>query len=175
MPSINAIGGLYNKECPKYKYFPLDEDHPPLTEESYSLSKQVIEAQADCIARANPDIHIASIRTHFVADKKPTLSAEEEVRKDLWGWTNSEAISRAFFLGLEMKEKGVRGHEAFYIVGPEHCCDGYDAMDLAKRFYPDTPVKTELSRKQGFFSCRKAEQMLGWKHEGGGAVPEGNW
>jgi len=165
---------LYNKECPKYKYFPLDEDHPPLTEESYSLSKQVLEAQADCIARLNPDIHIASIRTHFVADKKPTLSAEAEVRKDLWGWTNSEAISRAFLLGLEMKEKGIQGHEAFYIVGPEHCCDEHDAMDLAKRFYPETPVKTELSRKQGFFSCRKAEQMLGWKHEGG-AVPEGNW
>jgi len=172
--SVNAIGGLYNKECPGYKYFPVDENHPPLTEESYSVSKLILEAQADCIARANPDIRIASIRPHFVADTKPVLPVDAEGRKDLWGWVNSEAIARAFFLGLEMKEKGVRGHEAFFIVGPEHCCDGNDAKDLANRFYPNTMLKSELSPRQGFFSCSKAEQILGWKHEGG-AVPEGNW
>lgn len=152
----------------------MDENHPPLAEESYSVSKLILEAQADCIARANPDIHIASIRPHFVADKKPTLPVEGEVRKDLWGWINSQAVARAFFLGLEMKERGLPGHEAFYIVGPEHCCDGSVARDLAKRFYPDTALKTELGPKQGFFSCMKAERMLGWKHEGG-AAPVGNW
>lgn len=141
------------------------------------MSKLVLEAQADSIARANPSsVYIASIRPHFVTDSKPTLELEAETRKDMWGWTPSESVARACFLGLEMKERGLKpGHERFFIVGEEHCCDGYESMDLAARYYPDTEIRGgKLGPKQGFYSCEKAERVLGWKTEGG-ANPIGGW
>ncbi|KAF8309897.1 hypothetical protein DL93DRAFT_2062538, partial [Clavulina sp. PMI_390] len=177
MSSINAIGGLFNKECPKFSYFPVDEDHPSIAEDAYSASKQILEVQADCTARlvnqpnSDKKIWIASIRPHFVADEKLKLELDAETRKDLWGWTNREALARACFLALEMKERGVSpGHERFFIVGEEHCCVGQNAMDMAAKYYPNTEIRTEGSRlepQQGFYSGAKAERLLGWKHTGG--------
>jgi nucleoside-diphosphate-sugar epimerase len=41
--SINALGGFYNTVDIEPQYFPIDEEHPRLTTDPYSLSKQVIE------------------------------------------------------------------------------------------------------------------------------------
>jgi nucleoside-diphosphate-sugar epimerase len=41
--SINAIGGFYNTLDLDIRYFPIDEDHPRLTTDPYSFSKQMVE------------------------------------------------------------------------------------------------------------------------------------
>ncbi len=46
---MNAIGGAFS-QSPKYDYFPLDEQHPTYAEDPYSLSKWVLEQQADAFA-----------------------------------------------------------------------------------------------------------------------------
>ena len=48
--SINAIGGVFSR-APRYDYFPVDEQHPTYAEDAYSLSKWVLEQQADAFAR----------------------------------------------------------------------------------------------------------------------------
>lgn len=170
--SINAIGGCYNEETPKFRYFPLDEDHPSLAEDAYSLSKHIAEIQADCIARTNPNMSIATLRFHLVTPIRPSIGHKAgPTRKDIWGWTSSVAAARASLLGLEMKTKG---HEMFFVVAPRHCCDGYTASELAKRYYPQTEIRGEMEPNQGFYLCTKAERLLGWTHDGG-QEPIGDW
>lgn len=41
--SINALGGFYNLTDIEPHYFPIDEDHPSVTTDPYSFSKQTIE------------------------------------------------------------------------------------------------------------------------------------
>jgi len=179
--SINAIGGCYNEETPRWRYLPLDEDHPSLAEEPYSLSKYVSEVQADSVARSHPSMSIATLRFHFVTENRPSLGhCAHSARKDMWGWTDAAAAARSCFLALEMRDrrehhKSIKGHEVFFIVGPTHCAVGYTSMDLAQKFFPGTKLtKDILGENEGFFSCRKAETVLGWRHDGG-TEPVGDW
>ena len=54
---------------------------------------------------------------------------------------------------------------------PEKVKDRTDHLDrlaqgeLAREFYPNVPVTGDLSGNNAFFSSRKAERLLGWKHD----------
>jgi len=67
--SINAIGGAFSR-APRYDYFPLDERHPTYAEDPYSLSKWVLEQQADAFARRYAWMRIASLRFHWLLDSR---------------------------------------------------------------------------------------------------------
>lgn len=163
--SVNAIGALFSAD-PKYEYFPLDEKHPYNPEDGYSVGKQIQEIQAAAFARRYPHMSISSLRLHFVTSTRPSYQdrVDSEVSKDMWGWTDLRAAGRACLLGLEVEWTGA---EVFYIVGPEHCADGHDALELAARFYPETKVASSMRANSGFYDCSKAERMLGWVHDGG--------
>ena len=44
---------------------------------------------------------------------------------------------------------------------------GKPSLELARRHYPEVPIRGDLSGQIGFFSCAKAERVLGWRHEEG--------
>lgn len=173
---------------PRYDYFPLDEQHPAYPVETYSLSKYLAELQADSIARANPDISIATLRFHLVVppSQRPKLPVDRaQAAKDAWGWTSNIAAARACLLALEMGDerksesttdslKAIRGHEVFFVVDETHCCVGNAAMDIARRYFPSTEVRRELGADEGFYNCSKAKRLLGWEHNGG-FEPMSNW
>ena len=163
--SVNAIGHSYSRD-PRYDYLPIDEEHPNYSEEPYSLSKWICEAQADAFARRWENISIASMRFHWVvperalAAKNFTLESEFP-KKHLFAYTRFDAAARACLLSLEGKFKG---HEAFYIVAPDTTLD-IPSREAAARFFPGIPIKGELSGRDAFFSSKKAERILGWKHD----------
>jgi len=134
--------------------------------EAYSLSKYIAEVQSECIARANPDMTIASLRfQHVVPVKKDVAARVGEEKKDLWGWVSSESAARACLLALQADWKG---HEVMFIVAEDHSAYPFHAGDLAKKYYPGVPIKCgELQKDQALYSCAKAERILGWKHRGG--------
>lgn len=163
--SVNATGLAYSR-TPRFDYFPLDEEHPTYNEDPYSLSKWICEQQADSLARRYEELTISSLRFHWVAPNLATV--EEHFRrigdrfmKDLWGFTSIEAAARACLLSLTADFKG---HEVFYIVAP---ITGLKkpTMELCQEFFPDVPVKGDLSGNRSFFDCSKAERLLGWKHD----------
>ncbi|MEM7801316.1 MAG: NAD(P)-dependent oxidoreductase [Chloroflexota bacterium] len=163
--SINAIGGVYSRS-PRYDYFPVDEKHPTYAEDPYSLSKWICEIQADAIARRFEAMTIASLRIHAAVDsKEDALSwqgrAGDALIKHLWGYTTKVAIARACLLSLTVNFKG---HEVFYIIAPQTMMN-IDSLELRNRFYPNVPIRGELSDALGFFDCRKAEHLLGWRHD----------
>jgi nucleoside-diphosphate-sugar epimerase len=163
--SINAIGGIYSRR-PRYDYFPLDEAHPTYNEDPYSLSKWICELQGDSFARRYEAMTIASLRFHWVVPDRATVVRYSEGMGDisvkhLWGYTRLDATARACLLALT---PNFQGHEAFYIVAPDAMLDT-PSLELARQYYPDVPVRCDLSGNRGFYNCAKAERLLGWKHD----------
>ena len=161
--SVNAIGLSFSRG-PHFDYFPIDEKHPPYNEEPYGLSKQICEVQADSFARRYEGVRIASMRFHLVAPRGRAVEyfheETEEQAKHLWAYTTPDAAVDACLKSLEAD---FTGHEAFYIVGPDTTMPR-PTLELAKRFFPDVPVRGDLSGNRSFFDSSKAERMLGWKH-----------
>lgn len=162
--SINAIGGAYSGS-PHYDYFPLDERHPSYAEDSYSLSKWVMEQQAAAFARQYDGLSIASLRFHWLLESHAraaqlTAALGAKAARHLWGYTLLLEADRACLLALTAD---FSGHEIFYIAAPR-IADPEPALELARRHYPGTPVRGDLLGQVGFFDCRKAERLLCWRH-----------
>jgi UDP-glucose 4-epimerase len=163
--SINAIGGVYSR-APRYDYFPVDEQHPTYNEDPYSLSKWICELQGDSIARRHETMRISSLRFHGVVPDRETMARYATHRPDLqakhlWGYTSVAAASRACLLALS---NAPVGHQAYYIVAPETTLAD-PSLELAQRYYPDVPIRGDLSDHTGFFDCAKAARLLGWHHD----------
>jgi UDP-glucose 4-epimerase len=163
--SINAIGAVFSR-APRFAYFPVDERHPSNTEDPYSLSKWVLEQQADAFARRHPAMTIASMRFHWLLDSREravelTARSKATAARHLWAYTLLSAAARACLLALTAE---FSGHEAFFIVAPRTALER-PSLDVAREHYPDTPIRGDLSGDAGFFDCSKAERLLGWKHD----------
>jgi nucleoside-diphosphate-sugar epimerase len=163
--SVNATGAAYSR-WPRYDYFPLDEQHPTYNEDPYSLSKWICEQQADSFARRYEAMTIASLRFHWVVPERTAaaqrnLGLSEMLVKHLWGYTRLDATARACLLSLTASFKG---HEVFYIVAPDTTMET-PSLDLKRQYFPDVPVRGDLSGNRGFFNCEKAARLLGWQHD----------
>jgi len=164
--SVNATGLVYSR-WPHFDYFPLDEQHPAYNEDPYSLSKWICEEQASSIARRYETLAISSMRFHWVVPERPAKAQISSFRhpdalvKNLWGYTILAAAARACLLSLTANFKG---HEVFYIVAPDTVTDT-PSLELQQKYFPDVPVRGDLSGHMSFFNSSKAERLLGWKHD----------
>jgi len=161
--SVNAIGHAFSRR-PRYDYFPIDESHSNYSEEPYSLSKWICEAQADAFARRFEEMSIASMRFHLVVPQMEQAIAAyahyTEYDKFLWAWTQLDAAADACLLSIE---KPFKGHEAFYIVSPT-TFSKTPTLELVAEHFPSVPVTGDLSDHKSFFDSSKAYRMLGWRH-----------
>lgn len=162
--SVNAVGGLGSKTG-HFDYFPVDEKHPTYNEDDYSLSKWIMEQQADSFARRAPHMTISSLRFHALPDEAPQLhhsldNADAPVARNLWGWTLISEAARACALAIRAE---FFGHEVFFIIAPTTLSD-YPTLELAQHAYPHAEVRGDLSGRKSFFDCGKAARLLGWVH-----------
>lgn len=164
--SVNATGLGYSR-WPRFDYFPLDEEHPTYNEDPYSLSKWICEEQANSFARRYEKMTISSLRFHWVVSDRATAvqatgySQTDSAVKNLWGYTHFDSAARACLLSLSAD---IKGHEVFYITAPDTIADML-SLELKQKFFPDVPVRGDLSGHKSFFNSGKAERLLGWKHD----------
>jgi UDP-glucose 4-epimerase len=163
--SVNAIGGVYSR-APCYDYFPVNEQHPTYAEDSYSLSKWVLEQQCDAFARRYEDMRIASLRFHGLVPPAPApefvnLAQADNAYKHLWGYTHLAAAARSCERAIM---SDFNGHEVFYIIAPQ-TSSPTPSLELARQYFPRAEIRGDLSGHNGFFDCRKAERLLNWKHD----------
>lgn len=164
--SVNATGLAYSR-WPRFDYFPLDEEHPTYNEDPYSLSKWICEEQGDSFARRYENMVISSMRFHWVVPERAIAvqakgySQTNTAAKNLWAYTRFDAAARACLLSLTADFKG---HEVFYIAAPDTVAD-LPSLELKQKFFPDVPVRGDLSGYKSFFNSSKAERLLGWKHD----------
>lgn len=162
--SVNAVGLSYSREA-HFDYFPIDEQHRNYTEEPYGLSKWICEQQADTFARRYDDLQIASMRFHWVVESRLIAAKnfnipDQQTAKHLWGYTERAAAALACLLAVDDR---YRGHEVFYVVAPD-TTNEIPSRELAAMYYPDVPIRGDLSGTRSFFSSAKAERLLGWTH-----------
>lgn len=165
--SVNAIGHAYSR-MPRYDYFPLDEGHPNYSEDPYSLSKWICEAQGDAFARRYAGMSIASMRFHWVVPHRARAAQNFTVdsprpEKHLWAYTRFDAAADACLKAVEVD---LKGHEAFYIVAADSTVD-VPSRELAARHFPGVPIRGEFEGNASFFSSAKAGRLLGWRHPTG--------
>src|SRR6266508_3481888 len=158
--SVNAIGGAFSRS-PTYDYFPLDEQHSTYTEDPYSLSKWVLEQQADTFARRYEWMKISSLRLHMLLDSRDraiqwTAMMGEVANRHLWAYTLLDEASRAILLSISAD---FTGHEVFYIVAP-HTASAQPSLELARQYYPHVEIRGNLANRTGFFNCAKATRLL---------------
>jgi nucleoside-diphosphate-sugar epimerase len=164
--SVNATGLAYSRR-PRFDYFPLDEDHPSYNEDPYSLSKWICEEQGNSFARRYENMVISSMRFHWVVPERATAvratgySQTEAGAKNLWAYTRFDSAALACLLALTADFKG---HEVFYITAPDTIANT-PSLELKQKFFPDIPVRGDLSGNKSFFNSSKAERLLGWKHD----------
>ncbi len=163
--SINAIGGAFSRS-PRYDYFPLDEQHSTYAEDPYSLSKWVLEQQADAFARRYEWMSLASLRFHWLVDSREraaqlTSAFGDVALRHLWAYVTMPESSRACLLSVTAD---FVGHQVFYIVAPQTAVSEL-SLDLARQHYPTTAIRGDLSGHNGFFNCAKAERILGWQYK----------
>lgn len=164
--SVNAAGLAYSR-WPHFDYFPLDEEHPTYNEDPYSLSKWICEGQGDSFARRYENMVISSMRFHWVVPERAFAvqakgySQTKFAAKNLWAYTRHDAAARACLLALTAD---FQGHEVFYIVAPDTIAE-VPSLELKEQFFPDVPLRGDLSGHKSFFNSSKAERLLGWKHD----------
>lgn len=168
--SVNAIGGAFSR-APRYDYFPVDEQHPTYNEDPYSLSKWIVEQQADSFARRYEHMTIASLRFHGVFPEQLIKEAPrwEEIPeryqaiviKHLFGYVRKAPAAYACLLAVTAD---FTGHEVFYIVAPRTMMED-PSVQLAARHYPGVPIVGDLDGHRSFFNCQKAARLLGWRHD----------
>lgn len=163
--SINAIGGAFGQKT-AYRAFPVDETQPCFAEDAYSLSKWVMEQQADATARRFDGMTIASLRFHALPEADPPPQDDDgevgaPVARGLWGYCRADAAARVVELSLRA---AFAGHEAFFVAAPRTCFRAA-SRELAARHFPSVPISGALAGNAGFFNCAKAERLLGWRHD----------
>jgi nucleoside-diphosphate-sugar epimerase len=158
--SVNAIGGVFSR-APRFDRFPVDEEHPCYAEDTYSLSKWIVEQQSAAFARRRPDVAFSALRLHALRDDMTSAvqtGADERTRKDLWGWVSFEAAAAACLLAVL---RPTPGHAVYHVVA-DRTTTTTPSAELAARFYPDVPLRTPLEGTAGFYSTARITADLGW-------------
>lgn len=163
--SVNAIGFSFSRE-PCHEYLPLDEEHPNHNEDAYALSKWMSEQQADSLVRRYEDIQIASMRFPLVVTDPASPDRDfnrqnKPPSRHLWSYVLNSSAARAC---LQSLDADFEGHEVFYICAPVTTSMA-PSLELAAEFFPDLPIKADLSGHRSFISAAKAEKMLNWQHD----------
>ena len=163
--SINAVGAGWSS-WPRYDYFPLDENHASYVEDPYSLSKLICEQQGDSLVRRYDSVAIASLRFHMVVPGRGealerSTSGDGPI-KNLWGYTSLAASAGSCLMSLSRTTSGTRRS---FVVAPSQVGGEYPSVELARRYYPEVPLRSPLEGYEGFFDCSKAARLLGWRHD----------
>lgn len=165
--SVNAIGLAYSNQPLRFQYFPIDEEITPAPTDAYALAKSQAELQAKSFVNWYPGMKIACMRFHEVAPREKVRKHHADDWegggvKQLWGWVRPEATARACLAALE-KWDNYEGMEVFNVHAPTTAQD-MSSEALAKKYYPDVPIKGDLSGNKGFWTTEKTQRILGWDH-----------
>src|SRR5258706_7689542 len=106
-------------------------------------------------------ILLGGARAGFVAGRQKGYGKPRLPKIILGGYTRHEAAARACLLSITADFKG---HEVFYIVGPDTVSE-IPSLELKQKYFPDVLVRGDLSGHNSFFNSSKAERLLGWKHD----------
>ncbi|WP_264777535.1 NAD-dependent epimerase/dehydratase family protein [Deinococcus aetherius] len=145
------------------RYAPVDEEHFPLPESTYALSKVVGETLAEQFARWSKigfvGLRISNIMEPHDYAAFPGFWADAHLRKwNLWGYVDARDVAQACRLGLEADVSGARS----VIVAAADTVMNRPSRELMAEVFPGVPVAPDLGDFGTLLSVREAGRVLGY-------------
>lgn len=170
--SINALGYYFGKVQFPIAYFPIDEEHPTYTTDSYSFSKQIVEEIAAYYYRRE-GVESVCLRLPAVLSRDgealermgdmmrdyPHL-ARTFGRNNFWTMIDDRDAALAFELALTAD---IRGSHAVYV---NDCMNivGVESERLLRKHFPEVKArKHPLVGDETLLSNGKAEALIGYQ------------
>jgi nucleoside-diphosphate-sugar epimerase len=169
MASTNCVYGhcfrISNRPFP-LEFLPIDETHACRPEDNYGISKKLDEEML-AIYSHTWGIRTAAMRLNWVWGPQEinwwTETSDNELERFapyFWAYVDARDTARAFRLALEAPE--LPGHGVYNISAADTMA-GEDSLELAKRFYPDVKLNSELVGRTSFFDWTQANLAFGYK------------
>jgi nucleoside-diphosphate-sugar epimerase len=149
-----------------FHHFPLEEDYDVNPMDSYGLSKVVNEKTARAFAeRSGADIYalrIGNVIEPHEYEHFPHYFANPEIRKRIaWSYIDARDLGQIVHLAIE---KDGLGYQVFNAVN-DTVSANTPSRELAARFYPNVPFRSEIGKYESLLSNRKIREVLGFKEE----------
>jgi nucleoside-diphosphate-sugar epimerase len=147
-------------------YLPFDEDYDVNPMDSYGLSKVVNEKTARAFAeRTGADIYalrIGNVIEPHEYDRFPGFVAKPETRlRNAWCYIDARDLGQIVHLCIE---KDGLGYQVFNATNDTVTAD-LSTAELAKRFFPNVPLKWQPQDDEAMISNRKIREVLGFREE----------
>jgi nucleoside-diphosphate-sugar epimerase len=160
--SETVVGLPFERERPAYA--PIDEEHPPLPESSYALSKLISEELARQFNRWTGipyvGLRFSNVMEPHDYDGFPAFWDDPQLRRwNLWGYVDARDAAQACRLALE---SGLRGAEVFIVAAADTVMDRPSAALMAE-VYPDVEIRGPLGEFETLLAIGKARRLLGYE------------
>jgi nucleoside-diphosphate-sugar epimerase len=148
----------------RFQYFPLDEAHPPDPKDEYGLSKLMTEQAAEMFAR-HYGMTIVSLRYVWICSPDewrnlPHPPPPEDAVDPLPFCVHVEDAARATWLAATANLP-LATHIPAFIAAPDVRFT-MTTMAFLRCFYPDVPVRAELSGYTAPISIARAREAFGF-------------
>lgn len=161
--SSETVLGLPFEEPPPY--LPVDEEYHPRPNSAYSLCKTLEEEMALQFCRWDPHLKMVGLRFSNVMDEADyavfrTFEADPRLRIwNLWAYIDGRDAAQAVRRGLEHEAPGA---DVFIIANADSVMSRASA-ELAAEYFPEVPVRRELTGTESLMSIEKARRVLGYE------------
>jgi nucleoside-diphosphate-sugar epimerase len=145
------------------RYVPVDEDHFPVPNTTYALSKVASETLAEQIARWSGTpfvgLRISNIMELHDYDRFPSYWPDPHLRKwNLWGYVDVRDVAAACRLGLEADVTGSQN----VIIAAADTVMNRPTRELLAEVFPDAPLTREIGEFDTLLAIDRARQLLGY-------------
>jgi nucleoside-diphosphate-sugar epimerase len=160
--SETTLGLPFERERPRYA--PIDEEHPPLPESTYALSKVVSEQIARQFSRWNGmpyvGLRFSNVMEPHDYERFPGFWDDPQLRRwNLWGYVDARDVAQSCRLALEADLSGAE----VFIVAAADTVMSRPSAELMAEVYPDVPLRDGVGEFGTLLSIEKARRMLGYE------------
>ena len=160
--SETTLGLPFEREQPRYA--PIDEDHPPLPESSYALSKLASEEMARQFNRWTGipyvGLRFSNVMEPHEYERFPGFWADPQLRRwNLWGYVDARDVAQSCRLALEAD---LTGAEVFIVAAADTVMNRSSAGLMAE-VYPDVELRDGVAEFGTLLSIKKARRLLGYE------------
>ena len=160
--SETVLGLPFEREPPRYA--PIDEDHAPFPESTYSLSKVVGEELARQFSRwtgiAYVGLRFSNVMEPHDYARFPGFWDDAQLRRwNLWGYVDARDVAQACRLALDAD---ISGAEVFIIAAGDTVMNRPNA-ELMTEVFPGVELRGEIGEHDTLLSIAKARRVLGYE------------
>jgi nucleoside-diphosphate-sugar epimerase len=150
----------------RYRYFPVDEDHPVSPQDDYSLSKYVGEICADTFAQ-HWGLTVVSLRFPLIANEQTLagfpVTDPETPFAALYAYVHLRDAAHACYLAATA-ELLPNAHHVLFAAARDSYLD-IPSAEYARRFFPEANIRPGLEGYKSLLSSARAEQLIGFRPE----------